>query len=138
MTDFVLDPRLAGDSVPILEMPLSTARLFDNAHYCWVMLIPRQAGLVEITDLSRHDQGWLLDEINRVSAAVKQVSGCLKLNVAAIGNIVRQLHVHVVGRDEGDPAWPGPVWGGPRMRYEPAALAARAEALRAALARGAA
>jgi diadenosine tetraphosphate (Ap4A) HIT family hydrolase len=136
MTEFVLDPRLAKDSVPIVEMPLSTVRLFDNAHYCWVMLIPRQPGLAEIIDLSRHDQGWLLDEINRVSVAVKQVSGCLKLNVAAIGNIVRQLHVHVVGRNEGDPAWPGPVWGGPRVLYAPDARDATVAALRAALGKG--
>lgn len=130
MTDFVLDPRLAADTVPVVDLPLCSVRLLKDARYVWLLLVPRQPGIVEIGDLSKHDRGWLMDEIELCARAVKTVSGCLKLNVAAIGNKVRQLHVHVLGRDEGDPAWPGPVWGhSTPVPYEPAALEALVERL---------
>jgi diadenosine tetraphosphate (Ap4A) HIT family hydrolase len=108
---FALDPRLAADTAPIAELPLSSARLMRDAQYPWVILIPRQAGLIELTDLAREDRIRLMDEIAAVSDALAAETGCLKLNVAAIGNIVRQLHIHVVARNEGDAAWPGQVWG---------------------------
>lgn len=134
MTDFTLDPRLDADTVPIVELPLCSVRLMRDANYPWVIMVPRQAGLTEIVDLSKHDRGWLIEEIARVSEAVKAVTACRKLNVGALGNVVAQLHVHVVARFETDPAWPGPVWGKvPRRDYEPAAEAALVDRLAAAI-----
>lgn len=131
---FALDPRLAADTAGIVDLSLSTVRLMRDARYPWVVLIPRKPGLVELTDLSRHDQIELMDEIARVSTCLKTETGCLKLNVAAIGNIVRQLHVHVIARFEVDAAWPGPVWGKhPAMAYDAAQEAALIASLRARL-----
>lgn len=126
---FALDSRLAADSVPIGELPLCVVRLMEDARYPWLLLVPRRAGMAEIVDLDATDRARLMEEIALASAALKSETGCFKLNVAALGNIVRQLHVHVIARFEGDAAWPGPVWGkGERQPYAPAArddLAAR-------------
>ena len=109
--DFVLDPRLAADTSPVASLPLCDVRLMNDARYPWLILVPRQAGLVELADLDDADQVALWRELNRAAAALRQAAPCEKLNVAALGIIVRQLHVHVVARNEGDAAWPGPVWG---------------------------
>ncbi|HET9835101.1 MAG TPA: HIT family protein, partial [Rhodanobacteraceae bacterium] len=86
----------------------------------WLVLVPRRAGLVELDDLDEGDRTRLMHEIQRAMKALRAVVECDKLNVGALGNIVRQLHVHVVARREGDAAWPGPVWGhGPAHRYAP-------------------
>ena len=131
---FTLDPRLDADTAGIIDLPLSSVRLMRDARYPWVILIPRQPGLVELTDLTRDDQIALMDEIAHVSACLKAETGCPKLNVAAIGNIVRQLHVHVVARFEGDAAWPGPVWGKhPPLAYDAEKEAALIASLRARL-----
>jgi diadenosine tetraphosphate (Ap4A) HIT family hydrolase len=133
---FVLDARLAADTTPIAELALSTVRLMRDAQYPWVILIPRQGALVELTDLGRDDRIMLMDEIAAVSDALKAETGCLKLNVAAIGNMVRQLHIHVVARNKGDAAWPGPVWGRhPPLPYRLAAEAALVKGLASRLAR---
>ncbi|MCW1841986.1 HIT domain-containing protein [Prosthecomicrobium hirschii] len=135
MTGFTLDPRLDADTLPICDLPLSSVRLLTDANYPWVVLVPRQPDLVEIVDLSRHDQGWLWDEIARVSTALRTITGCDKLNVAALGNVVAQLHVHVIARFRTDPAWPAPVWGKVERRpYDPAARDRLIAELRAALA----
>ena len=118
--DFELDPRLAGDTVPLLELPLSSARLMDDARFPWLLLVPRVAGASEWIDLDGGQQRLLLAEINQISQHLKQKPNVSKINIGALGNIVRQLHVHVVGRREGDAAWPGPVWGaGTRRSYGP-------------------
>ena len=111
MPDFVLDARLAADSIPVAELPLSAVRLMRDANYPWLILVPRQAGLAELIDLPRADQTVLMAEIGRASEALKASVPCEKLNVAALGIVVRQLHVHVIARNNGDPAWPRPVWG---------------------------
>lgn len=108
---FQLDPRLEADSVPLAELPLSALRLMKDARYPWALLVPRQAGLTEIIDLDEGERAQLMREIADVSAALKAATGCDKLNVGALGNIVSQLHVHVVARFKTDAAWPGPVWG---------------------------
>ncbi|MBQ4853283.1 HIT domain-containing protein [Rhodanobacter sp. B2A1Ga4] len=108
---FALDPRLAADTRPVASLPLCDVRLMDDARYSWLILVPRRAGLVEIADLHDDEQAVLWQEVHRAAAALRDVAPCDKLNLGALGNIVRQLHVHVVARVEGDAAWPGPVWG---------------------------
>jgi diadenosine tetraphosphate (Ap4A) HIT family hydrolase len=108
---FALDPRIAADSVPVLSWMLSDLRLMNDSRFPWLLLVPRRAGVAEIIDLDQWDQAELLREIATVSAALKAVTACDKLNVAALGNRVRQLHVHVIARFASDAAWPRPVWG---------------------------
>lgn len=126
-----LDPRLAADSVAVADLALCHIRLMNDTTYPWLLLIPRREGAVEIADLSREDRMQLMDEIALASSALRAQTGCDKLNVAALGNMVPQLHVHVIARFQGDAAWPGPVWG--RAPAEPYADEPRA-ALVAALA----
>ena len=108
---WTLHPQLADDCSMIGELPLSRLLLNHDASYPWLVLVPRRTGATEIIDLDRADQGQLMAEIDQVSRALKAATGCDKLNVAAIGNVVPQLHVHVVARRRGDAAWPKPVWG---------------------------
>lgn len=108
---FALDPRLAADTRPVASLPLCDVLLMNDARYPWLILVPRRAGLVEIADLRDDEQAILWQEVNRAAAALRAAAPCDKLNLGALGNIVRQLHVHVVARVEGDTAWPGPVWG---------------------------
>lgn len=108
---FALDPRLEGDGPFVLDLPLCHLRLVNDARFFWAVLVPRRADLVEITDLAAEERAVLMEEIAAVAAAVQAASGCAKINVAALGNVVAQLHVHVVGRNPGDAAWPGPVFG---------------------------
>ncbi|OYX13878.1 MAG: HIT family protein [Rhizobiales bacterium 32-66-8] len=130
---FRLDPRLAGDGPALGDLPLCHVRLVDDARFFWIVLVPRRPALVELSDLPAPERGALMEEIATASTALKAVSGCTKLNVAALGNMVPQLHVHIIGRVAGDAAWPGPVFGvGVRDPLGPA-LAARADLLRAAL-----
>ena len=115
---FSLDPRILADTLPVTELALSRVLLMNDARYPWLVLVPRRADLVEIVDLARDEQLTLMDEIARVSEILRAEPGVEKINVAALGNIVRQLHVHVLGRRAGDPAWPRPVWGfGKALRY---------------------
>lgn len=128
---FTLDPRLAADTCPVISLPLCEVRLMNDARYAWLVLVPRRTDLVEITDLAAAEQAALWQEVNRASAALRAVAPCDKLNLGALGNIVRQLHVHLVARREGDAAWPGPVWGNGRaVAYDPNALAALTVALK--------
>ncbi len=132
--DFALDPRLAADSCPVVRLPLCDVRLMNEVRYPWLILVPCRVGLVEIADLPAMEQATLWQEVNRVGAALQATVPCDKLNVGALGNIVRQLHVHVVARRQGDTAWPGPVWGhSPAQPYSAPDLAARCRALAAAL-----
>lgn len=124
MTDFTLDPRLAADSVFIADGPLSQVRLMDDTRFPWLVLVPRVQGASEWLDLDGGRQRLLLAEINQAGQLIRAVPGVQKLNIGALGNIVRQLHVHLVGRHDGDAAWPGPVWGsGSPVRHAPDRLA---------------
>ncbi len=126
MTDFELDPRLQADSAFVADGPLSQVRLMNDARFPWLLLVPRVAGATEWIGLDGGQQRLLLAEINQVGALLRAEPDVAKLNIGALGNIVRQLHIHLVGRHEGDAAWPGPVWGsGPARPYPPDALAAR-------------
>ena len=122
---FELDRRLAADSVFIADGPLSQVRLMDDARFPWLLLVPRVPAACEWIDLYGGQQRLLLAEINQVSQLLRVEPGVAKLNIGALGNIVRQLHVHLVGRHPDDPAWPGPVWGsGVAVRHPTDALAA--------------
>lgn len=134
MAEFALDPRIEGDSVFVAALPLSDLRLMRDARYPWLLLVPRVAGLIELTDLDAPARGLLVEEIALASQALRAVAPCDKLNVGALGNQVRQLHVHIVARQIGDDAWPGPVWGRhPPLPYAENTLDARIDALRDAL-----
>ncbi len=113
--EFKLDSRLEADSALVAPLGLSQARLMNDARFPWIVLIPTRAGLAELEDLAERDQHQLLREVHAASVAVRALADVnrrvTKLNVAALGNVVRQLHVHVIGRRDDDPAWPGPVWG---------------------------
>jgi diadenosine tetraphosphate (Ap4A) HIT family hydrolase len=111
MTGFALDARLERDSLFIADGPLSQLRLMDDARYPWLLVVPRVANVAELVDLGGGQQRLLLAEINLASQLLRKTGRCDKINVGALGNIVRQLHVHVLARIEGDAAWPGPVWG---------------------------
>ncbi len=119
MIDFALHPRLAADTVFVADWPLSRVLLMEDARYPWLVLVPRLAGLVEFTDLAAPDRVRLMEEVARAAEAVRGLPNVAKLNIGALGNLVPQLHVHVVGRNPGDPAWPGPVWGhSPSVPYQ--------------------
>jgi diadenosine tetraphosphate (Ap4A) HIT family hydrolase len=124
----MIDPAFLTTSHPLASLPLCEARLQDDARFPWIVLIPRAAGAVEIEDLSSDQRTALLDEIITAGAAVRAIGAALgrpvsKLNVGQLGNITRQLHIHIVGRREDDRCWPGPVWGqGGVEAYEAEAL----------------
>jgi diadenosine tetraphosphate (Ap4A) HIT family hydrolase len=114
-----LHPQLEQDCVMIADLPLSRLLLSRDANYPWLLLVPRRLGAGEIIDLDAVDQVQLMTEIVLVSRALKAVAACDKLNVAAIGNVVRQLHIHIVARHRDDMAWPKPVWGAaPARQYD--------------------
>lgn len=133
MSDFELDRRLEADTHWVADGPLSQLRLMDDARFPWLVLVPRVPQAVEWIDLDEPAQQQLWDEVRRACRLLRGEAGCEKLNVGALGNIVRQLHVHVVARHPGDDAWPGPVWGsGAAQRLAPDALADRLARLRGA------
>lgn len=111
MNGFALDPRLENDSLSIMVTGLCDLRLSRDARWPWLILVPRRADITEIFELTPLDQVLLAFETELVSSALKKITGATKINVGALGNIVRQLHVHVIARFEGDANWPGPVWG---------------------------
>ena len=130
-----LHPRLEADTHPVARWPLCDVRLMDDARYAWLVLVPRIDDAVEIVDLPADAQQQLTAEIARASHALRTVASPHKLNIGALGNVVRQLHVHVLARFEGDAAWPGPVWGHGRAEpYTDGTRSARLQALRAACA----
>jgi diadenosine tetraphosphate (Ap4A) HIT family hydrolase len=131
---FELDARLEADSEQVMWLGLCELRLMNDRRWPWLLLIPQRLGVEEIHDLTPLDQAMLTFETNMVAQGLKKVTGCTKINSAALGNIVRQLHIHVVARSEGDAGWPGPVWGhGMREPYRREDLHRLAEQVRSAL-----
>ena len=108
---FNLDDRLAADTVLITDFDLCQVRLMKDAHYPWLILVPKRADIREIHQLEPQDQQCLMQEITHVSRVLETAFKPDKINVAALGNMVPQLHVHIIARFSADPAWPGPVWG---------------------------
>ncbi len=108
---FVLDPRLAADTHLLTQWPLSELRLMDDAHYPWLILVPRVADAREVLDLDAASRQQLHAETDAAARLLQQALAPDKLNIAALGNVVAQLHVHVIARYRDDAAWPRPVWG---------------------------
>ncbi|MGX9432526.1 MULTISPECIES: HIT domain-containing protein [Bradyrhizobium] len=106
-----LHARLKEDTIDIGDLPLCRVLIIKDANYPWLLLVPRREGAVEIIDLEEVEQAHLMTEISRVARALKDITKCDKLNVAALGNAVPQLHVHIIARRTSDAAWPRPVWG---------------------------
>jgi diadenosine tetraphosphate (Ap4A) HIT family hydrolase len=132
--DWSLHLQLAHETVPVGDLPLARALLTNDANYPWLILVPRLPGLVELIDLEENAQVQLLGEIAATARALKNITRCDKLNIAALGNQVPQLHVHVIARRHTDAAWPKPVWGvKPPLPYERAQQHAFLESLRQSL-----
>lgn len=131
---FALDPQLAVDTVVVGDLALSRVLLVKDANYPWLILVPRRPHVTELIDLPDHEQIQLTGEIAVASHALKAVTACDKLNIATIGNVVAQLHIHVVARRRDDKAWPKPVWGATLpAAYDPDRRDALTAALRRAL-----
>lgn len=129
-----LHPQLADDTHPLAHWPLCDVQLMDDAHHPWLILVPRIEGATELTDLDPAQQATLTAEIDRACRALQAAVTPHKLNVAALGNVVPQLHVHVIARYRDDIAWPRPVWGTAAAQpYSPEALVERVTLLRGAL-----
>ena len=129
-----LHPQLETDTTLVGDLALCRVLAIDDAVYPWLVLVPRRAGVTEIADLGASDAARLTAEIALASRALKAATRCDKLNVAAIGNLVPQLHVHIVGRRKDDPLWPKPVWGAaPPRAADAAAFAQFLGAIRARL-----
>ncbi|HWA31546.1 MAG TPA: HIT family protein [Rhizomicrobium sp.] len=119
MDSFVLHERLAADTTPVADWALSRVLLMNDARFPWLILVPRRTGLTEIHELKHAERMVLIEEINRASLGLKTLTNAVKINVGALGNLVPQLHIHIVSRKPGDAAWPGPVWGsGVAAAYE--------------------
>ncbi|MBS0556815.1 MAG: HIT domain-containing protein [Proteobacteria bacterium] len=132
--EFTLDARLAADTHFVGDLQLSRVLLMDDARFAWLVLVPRRASLRELTDLGTAAQQALLAEVNRCARALQTLFAPDKLNIAALGNVVAQLHLHVIARFASDVAWPRPVWGfGDRAPYASDACGVRLQALRRAL-----
>ena len=126
-----LHSQLKKDTIDIGDLPLCKVLVIKDAHYPWLLLVPRREGAVEIIDLDEVAQAQLMTEISRVSRSLKEITKCDKLNVAALGNLVPQLHVHVIARRTSDVAWPRPVWGvAPAVAYGDNAQRTLIEAVR--------
>jgi diadenosine tetraphosphate (Ap4A) HIT family hydrolase len=121
---WTLHPQLAADTTPVGELALSRVLAVNAADYPWLILVPRRADLTEIADLGA-DAFPLMAEIALASLALKEITHCDKINVAALGNVVPQLHVHIVARCKTDPLWPNPVWGAAPPRAADAPTFAR-------------
>lgn len=124
----MLDPRLDADTLPVGDLALSRVLLMNDARFPWFILVPRRAEVSELTDLSGEDAAALMEEIRLATRVMLEMAKPDKVNVGALGNMVAQLHVHVIGRFRSDPAWPGPVWGhGSRTPYPDHAAASLAD-----------
>ena len=129
-----LHPQLAQDTVPVGDLGLARVLLANDANYPWLILVPRRPNLVELIDLDETAQVQLQGEVAATARALKAITECDKLNIAALGNQVAQLHVHVIARRHSDAAWPKPVWGAaPPSAYSPTVRDGLIGALRRAL-----
>lgn len=128
--EWQLDPRLSGDTLPLGEWPLCKVLLMDDTHYPWLILVPRVLSAAELIDLDPEQRAQLSCETDAAALALRNVFSPDKLNVAALGNVVRQLHVHVIARFKADAAWPAPVWGAVPVEKRPGS---QSDALRAQL-----
>ncbi len=119
---FKLHPQLQEDTCPVGSLPLCHVLLMNNADYPWVILVPNQNNLADFTDLSKEDRSIDMEEINHVMLVMEHIYSPDKINMAALGNMVPQLHVHVIARYKTDNAWPHPIWGRGGAPYSAQAL----------------
>ena len=134
MSDFVLDPVLVRDTIPLGDLPLSRVLLLNDSRYTWLTLVPRRAGVSELIDLDADDRAQAFAEMMIATEVLREVAKPDKLNTGALGNIVRQLHIHIIARFTSDAAWPGPVWGhSPAVPYPPHMAGVMADRLTEAL-----
>jgi diadenosine tetraphosphate (Ap4A) HIT family hydrolase len=132
---FKLHPRLEADTIPVKILGLSRLLLLNDSNWPWLILVPELAEIREIHQLSASQRVELMEEIAFAGETLERLFNPAKINVAALGNMVPQLHVHVIARFETDPAWPKPVWGAvPPIPYSPQALVARLKQLHEAFA----
>ena len=111
MHHFILDKKLQKDCIFIKDLELSQLLLMNDSNYPWLILVPRKKNLTEIIDLDQDDQIILLSEINYVSKILKKHLNVDKINIASLGNVVSQLHIHIIGRYFNDISYPKPIWG---------------------------
>ncbi len=129
---FTLHPQLEKDTLPVGDLPLCRVLLMNNAHFPWLILVPRRAGLRELFDLEPHEYTEAMQEIRMVAEKLSAHTNAHKINIAALGNMVPQLHIHIIARFQNDAAWPGPVWGHNTtpLAYEPTQFSALIKDLR--------
>ncbi len=131
---FTLDPQLEADTFPVAELELNKILICNDSRYLWCILVPRIPDLRDFHDVPAEFKALLLSELDLASAAVQKTAAAYKMNVAALGNMVEQLHIHVIARHRDDPAWPGPIWGvGDAVPYTSADAAKIASRLKAEL-----
>lgn len=134
MDKFSLHVRLVNDTAEIMDLSLCRVLLMKDSSFLWLILVPMRPGVTELHELSKEDRAVLIEETACASRAISAAFSPDKINIGSLGNIVSQLHMHVVGRKKTDRAWPGPVWGsGPSVPYSPELLEKTLSALRAAL-----
>jgi len=132
--EFELHPQLAADTTALARWPLSLVLLMDEARFPWIILVPRHPGLRELHDLPASERGTLMEEIARAGRLMQSSFKAGKINTAALGNQVPQLHIHVIARHTSDPAWPNPIWSvGERRRLSASERAERIAALKPGL-----
>jgi diadenosine tetraphosphate (Ap4A) HIT family hydrolase len=132
MHRFELHARLEADTLFVADWALSRVLLMNDARFLWLVLVPRRAGITELHELAHAERMVLIEEIARAGRELKAITGAAKINIGALGNLVPQLHVHVIARTPDDSAWPGAVWGhGTPLLYEPTVATALLENLRA-------
>ena len=116
---FTLHHRLQEDTIEIIRLKLSRVLLMNDSSFPWIVLVPEREGVQEVYELSIEDRSVLIEEIAAASEIIRQLYSPDKINIGALGNLVPQLHIHVIGRFRTDRAWPGPVWGsGPARPYQ--------------------
>lgn len=117
MNNFTLHTRLQSDSFFVADLDLCQVRLMNNTYFTWFLLIPRLNNIIHLTDLSQDNQTILMREINQVAQIVQKLFNPTRLNIGALGNIVEQMHWHIIARYDTDKAWPNPVWGFASPQY---------------------
>lgn len=134
MENFLLHERLKNDTIEVIDLKLCRVFLMNDSSFPWIILVPMREGATEVHELSKEDRATLIEEASAASRAISAAFSPDKINIGALGNLVPQLHVHVVGRTRNDRAWPGPVWGsGPAVPYTTAQLEQTLSSLRSAL-----
>ena len=134
MENFILHERLKNDTIEVLDLKLCRVLLMNDSSFPWLILVPMRTGATEVHELSKEDRASLIEEMAAASRAISSAFSPHKINIGALGNIVPQLHVHVIGRKRTDRAWPGPVWGsGPGVPYSGEQLEKTLSTLRCSL-----